>query len=88
MSKRATVVRQISNGVMFKKNPERFIVYFKAAIMRIDVVNNTPEPRSWRKPNDPTQYPMSSFGPWALSAKDQNFVDAILIAGVKKHDDA
>ena len=87
MSKRAAVVRKISNGVVFKNRPERFIVYFKDAIMRIDVVNNTPEPAYWRKPHDATQYPMRDFGPWALSAKDQNFIDAILIAGVKNDAD-
>lgn len=78
---------RISCGVTYRKNPERFIVAFKDAYLRIDIVDNKPEPATWRKPHESELRPMSTFGHWALCAKDQNFIDAILIAGVKKNDD-
>lgn len=82
-----TPPRRISQGVTFRKNPDRFIVTFKDAYMRMEIIDGGPEAVSWRYPRDATQYPMSTFGGWALSERDQNFVDAIMIAGVKKHAD-
>jgi len=83
------IVARISDGVTFKKNPDRFIVLFKDCVMRLAVNGNTYEAECWRLPGDPKQWPMSELrGNWRLSAKDQNFVDAIMIAGVKQNEDA
>jgi len=83
--------RKISYGVTYRSTPQQlFIVVFRDnTVLYLDVTDNVWHAAGWRHRTEPidTRRPMSTFGPWDLSEENQRFVDAMMIAGVKRNAD-